>query len=469
MSDDGEIHSQSTGGIVADHPERPTHQLLVGPSLGVEFNTLQARITPLACWRIEDIRFAFDASFPLPPISEEMSELKKLIDKHTLKDPRTEAPCKPSLSIFGHADPTGNDDYNKRLSGRRATAIYGVLTRDTELWEELFADKSGGDDWGTREIQVMLERIGHAPGSVDGVEGEQTRRAIRDFQGSRDLEVDGKAGPRTREAMYMAYMESVCVDGEGVPFSVQKRDFLAKGLDPDGKADYQGCGEFNPVLMFSKEESEKFKKNKTQRDQENAPNRRVMVFLFRAGIHVDPGLWPCPRARQGITDCEKRFWSDATQRRKFQDSRREFKDTEDTFACRFYHRLASHSPCERAGRPAAGEGWIIRVESAEFEPDDAVVLESPSLGYRHSLTAAVATSDGDFLEFNFPPGPEGDYVVSVTLSGVSYIAWRGLHLPSDDKGVQPPDIDYAADAEEPNVYSQFEPDGEREVIPRICS
>ena len=56
----------------------------------------------------------------------------------------------------------------------------------------------------------------------------------------------------------------------------------------------------------------------------------------------------------------------------------------------------------------------------------------------------------------------------MTLSGVSYIAWRGLHLPSDEKGVQPPDIDYAPDAEEPDVYSQFEPDGEREVIPRIC-
>jgi len=27
------------------------------------------------------------------------------------------------LSVFGHADPVGSDDYNKALSGRRAMAV----------------------------------------------------------------------------------------------------------------------------------------------------------------------------------------------------------------------------------------------------------------------------------------------------------------------------------------------------------
>jgi len=349
---------KAQGGVTADHPPRPAHVLMVGPALTDELNTLQARIFPLACWRIEDIRFEFDSSFPLPDLADEMGELKKLIDKHTAKDPKTDLPRRPSISIFGHADPTGDDDYNKRLSGRRAMSIYGMLTRDAELWEELYTDKSGNDDWGTREIQTMLGRLGHSPGSTE---------SIREFQGTHGLKPDGKAGPKTREALFLAYMQSVCIDAEGVPYSVEKSDFLAQGLDADGKGDYQGCGEFNPVLMFSKEENEKFKKDKTKRNQENAPNRRVMAFLFRPGIHVNPELWPCPRARQGVTQCKKRFWSDAKERRTFQDSRREFKDTEDTFACRFYQRLAANSPCDKPGLLATAS-LTIRVLDSNGAP-----------------------------------------------------------------------------------------------------
>ena len=66
----------------------------------------------------------------------------------------------PPLSIFGHADPVGNDDYNKQLSGRRATAIYGLLTRDTHLWEELYSHSFGNDKWGVKAIQIMLAELG---------------------------------------------------------------------------------------------------------------------------------------------------------------------------------------------------------------------------------------------------------------------------------------------------------------------
>src|SRR5262249_209529 len=56
--------------------------------------------------------------------------------------------------------------------------------------------------------------------------------------------------------------------------------------------------------------------------------------------------WPCPRAKEGTTGCRKRFWSDGESRRSSQSEQRTFDESQDTFACRFYHRLTSRSPCE---------------------------------------------------------------------------------------------------------------------------
>jgi hypothetical protein len=68
--------------------------------------------------------------------------------------------------------------------------------------------------------------------------------------------------------------------------------------------------------------------------------------LFQPGLRIDSGCWPCPRTNEGVAGCRKRFWSDHAKRRRFQAERREFESTGDTFACRFYDRLASQSPCE---------------------------------------------------------------------------------------------------------------------------
>ena len=150
------------------------------------------------------------------------------------------------------------------------------------------------------------------------------------------------------------------VDEEGKPkqdkvgkpetLKLEKTDFLAQGQDKNGKGDYQGCGEFNPILLFSQEEEKAFQqhKDKTKRNEANEPNRRVMVLIFRKGTKVDPNRWPCPRAKEGTGGCEKRFWSDGEKRRatKLVDKPRKFEETKDTFACRFYDRMMSKSPCE---------------------------------------------------------------------------------------------------------------------------
>src|ERR1035441_9549451 len=60
------------------------------------------------------------------------------------------------LAIFGHADPVGSDIYNKKLSGRRAMAVYGLLTRDLSIWEELYSDTT---DCGPKTVQEALAAL----------------------------------------------------------------------------------------------------------------------------------------------------------------------------------------------------------------------------------------------------------------------------------------------------------------------
>ncbi|MEJ7714123.1 MAG: peptidoglycan-binding domain-containing protein [Pyrinomonadaceae bacterium] len=63
----------------------------------------------------------------------------------------------------------------------------------------------------------------------------------------------------------------------------------------------------------------------------------------------------------GIKVCQSRFWSDHEARRNthLPGEQREYIKTHDTFACRFYDRLARRSPCE-----AGFEEWILRTLKA---------------------------------------------------------------------------------------------------------
>ena len=59
-----------------------------------------------------------------------------------------------------------------------------------------------GSTGGTvRQIQTKLKNWGYYGGSVDGVYGSATERAVRAFQQKNGLTVDGKAGPQTLKAL----------------------------------------------------------------------------------------------------------------------------------------------------------------------------------------------------------------------------------------------------------------------------
>jgi putative peptidoglycan binding protein len=337
------VQLESEVGIVALHPAPPPRTILVGSSTDTQFNAIRSFVTPIACWRVEDLLFDFDSSFVKPVGQRDLRELKRLRER--LKQTDGGAELRPPLSIFGHADPVGNDDYNKQLSGRRAMAIYGLLVRDTNLWEKLFSQPMGRDDWGNAAVHTMVRALGFDPGPVSVNVTEALKAAIRLFQESNGIKPDGAAGPKTRRVLFLAYMDFLC----GKDFALDKEeDFLGKGKDKDGKGDYQGCGEFNPVLLFSKSEKSELDqpKNHDARNDENEPNRRVLVFLFAPGTRVDPARWPCPRAKDGIGGCTKRLFADANVRRSPGDVRRERPIDLDTFACRFYDQMARRSPCE---------------------------------------------------------------------------------------------------------------------------
>lgn len=307
----------SGGGLSAMHPTEAEPPVRVAPATADESNTIRFAVIPIACWRVDDIRFEFDSSFPLTDIKDELGHLAELIGEHQ------ESP----LSIFGHADPVGNDDYNKTLSGRRAAAIYGLLRRDASVWEDLYAHPHGNDDWRGGVLQSMLDEVSGSPGG-----------STQPY----------KTDPGKRKQLFVDYMNKLCGD-KLKPLEAAR--FLGDGGDAGGKAALQGCGEYNPLLIFGDEEQKKYEKatDKTERNNANAPNRRVLILLFRKGTKVEPAKWPCPRWKEGVSGCKKRFWSDADKRRntRLPAERREYQTSKDTFACRFYDRMVDRSPCEQ--------------------------------------------------------------------------------------------------------------------------
>jgi hypothetical protein len=353
----GVIHSASEGGVSGRHPEAAPFQFLVAPSTSNEFNTARLRLIPVACWKVEDIRFAFDSSFVTPDIKRELQDLLALREAHKKADIVARTTQFPPLSVFGHADPVGLDDYNKALSGRRATVIYALLISNTNpakavhLWKAVAAQ----ENWGTNQRQTMQSVTGLPAGTPEA-------------------------------QLFQAYMQALCPK----ELSLTPKDFLAQGVDAGGKGDYQGCSSFNPVLIFSQQKEDEFEQAERDQDKSgldarnaaNAPNRRVMVLLFRVGSKVDPAKWPCPRATEGVGACIKRFWSDGQERRRkrLPDQDRKVKDTEDTFACRFYQRISRGSPCEQPisfvtltirllddnHKPMSGASYVLQIGGLRF-------------------------------------------------------------------------------------------------------
>ena len=367
-------------GIAATHPleiDFPRRVATAQPD-DEKHNTIKDLLIVVGCCTVPDHHFDFDSSFVRPDAKGAMIKLAQLRedlteppDPNAMPDPNAPggpAGRPPPLSVFGHADPVGNDDYNSELSRRRASAIYGMLVRDASLWEFLFDHGFGGDQWGKKQVVTMQETLGQTPSTT------------------------GVLNKADRKALILAYMDVVCVkvdkDQKEVPFVLDKKnDFLARGKDPHAKGDVQGCSEFNPTLILSEDKMKDFEKrnDKEGRNAANEKNRRVISFLFKPGSQIDPKVWPCPHVRDGnaVAVCKERFWSDHLRRRKADKSKdREFKKTGDTFACRFYHGIAQMSPCEGVHKV-----WVLRILLDSPKPGEAL---KPLANRRFVVTAGNA-------------------------------------------------------------------------------
>jgi hypothetical protein len=425
---------KTRGGVAATHPRRRLQPVLVAPDTTGEINTIQEEILPVACVRLEDILFEFDSSIVGPAVSDEIQELAKL---------RRDVPGMP-LSLFGHADPVGNDAYNKLLSGRRAQAVYALLTRKVDLWEDLYKNPHGGDNWRFKATQVMLKKLGHYDGELHGRLNGPTKDAVEAFQRSpagAGLEPDRDPGPLTREKLFRAYMDAICLDDVGQPFQLDPvADFIAHGADAKGKGDYQGCSEFNPVRVFSQEDDRRFRNpaHHQERNERNLINRRVLIFLFRPGFSISPDSWPCPRAKEGSEGCRRRFFGrgEGDRRRNPQEVEREYKDNHDTFGCRFYDRLAQESPCELGGPPVQSHLMAVHLKLQwrdplntvhDFPPGLSVGLQFPS---GQSLRSALGP--GGVVSFLAVDQRNESFTVSIDSAEGVWIGTAPPNAPGQD-------------------------------------
>lgn len=205
---------------------------------------------------LQDVAFATGKSFVSPRHAPALKSMVSRIKAWKATHPDAK------LAVFGHADAVGQEDGNKRLSERRAKAVFALLVKDAGIWKGLYDEEK----WGLSSTQELLMHLGHDPGALDGQDGPKTQEAVKTFQEKKGLSQTGQADAGTREALYEAFM-GTC-NGEAI---------VAKDFDAiDGKP-HAGCSEFNQA-------------EKTEGACE--ANRRVAVHLLKSNRNF-PIQYPC--------------------------------------------------------------------------------------------------------------------------------------------------------------------------------
>lgn len=401
----GQVFEADDAGVIAEHAAPAVRPFFVSPTRVDRGNALSQDIVPMACLNLGDVLFEFDSSVVLEAAGRILSQLPALRQSK----PGAQGAL-PLVSIFGHTDPSGSDDYNKTLSGRRAKAVYGLLTHKPAVWDELFSHPFGGDDWSKK-----LSLSGQA-------------QAL------------GLPTSAPRQQVFLAMMKAMC------PQSLAPEDFLGRGADAGGKADFQGCGEFNPLLLLSKDELASLSKPK--RNSINVVDRRVVVFLFRPEIILDAGNWPCPRASEGAEGCRKRFFVDAQARLTPGPTRKRHRGPADeTFACRFYDSIAGASPCEqilevyrvrlfdKAARPLPGAPFTLTDSrrTVKGQADAQAFLQVRDLKVPTEVHVQWSPADdpGQRFEMDVHVDIEGDDD-SAAMRRLHNLGYEGRPLPADD-------------------------------------
>ena len=253
-----EARSSSLSGDLRQRVDRDAEAVSVRS--GVRTTIVLAR-PAIVRTRLIGAFFDTSKSFLLPSAIGGIRGMRRQYEEHPLA----------TVLVVGHTDTTGAPDYNETLSLERAEAVAAFLKNDVAVWEAWFGeDKAADKRWGPREVQLMLSVLPERAddpfwaGTASGRDDARMEKAVKGFQQfSNDtrgtsLEVDGKAGPKTRHEIVQAYMQ---LQGTTVP---------------DGtEVVTHGCGENFPA-------------EPTPDGTADPDNRRVEIFLFDGPIDPPP-------------------------------------------------------------------------------------------------------------------------------------------------------------------------------------
>jgi hypothetical protein len=106
------------------------------------------------------------------------------------------ANCIPATLVVIAAPPTPTNTVTPKTPTKTATRTIPPLTRTLELTTPYM---TGAD---VKMLQNRLVELGYNIGTVDGVFGTKTETAVRSFQTSHHLVVDGKVGKATWAALF---------------------------------------------------------------------------------------------------------------------------------------------------------------------------------------------------------------------------------------------------------------------------
>ncbi len=124
--------------------------------------------------------FPHDSSFPLPAT---LSVLWHFRTPHSvfrhLPHGETVSATDRVFQLYAHATASGDDDYNKGLTDRRAAVALSLLRADVDAFQAELA-ASGYES--LEYQQAMLRVLGCDPGPIDGEPGDLTEQATSLFQ-----------------------------------------------------------------------------------------------------------------------------------------------------------------------------------------------------------------------------------------------------------------------------------------------
>ncbi len=246
------------------------------------------------------------------------------------------------LCVFGHTDSADDPSDNKRLSERRAWALWAVLVHDPDVWVQLRDHRR--ENWDDFEFRRVRNAIGQQ---------------------------DNKKPGRSEFDQYFTVLRT---GREPLP-----RDIFLKSGQVDG---FMGCSEFNPLR----------KNVLPHRDPENQlknePNRRVMVFMLDAN---KPPKLPC--RYNDVAPCIKHGAREGTGSRPLK-----------IFSCNVYDRIGRQCDCEYGNIMDPEKLFDVRFQVTDVA--GAPIPETPYKAMLSDGSTRVGQTDdeGYVIELDVPPG-----------------------------------------------------------------